>query len=77
MIIHINTISRLFIINRRGFFTRQYPCNLQDIKKILTEELEPNDDFDIYEIVGVKPKKCSKKMLNNLFKKNNIDLKLS
>jgi len=76
MLITINSISRLFLIQRLGFFTREFPCNLEQIPGIIKNELEINDDFIIYEIVGAKIKKCSKTTLNKLFESQKIDFKL-
>jgi hypothetical protein len=76
MLITINTLSRIFLIQRLGFFTREYICNAEQIPEILKNELEVNDDFVIYEIVGCKMKKCSRTALNKTFKTQKIDFKL-
>ena len=72
MLITINTQSRLFLIQRLGFSSREYPCNLEHIPTILKDELEPNDNFVIYEIVGVKMEKISKVALNRAFEVQKI-----
>ena len=76
MITTIDNQSRVFIIVRKGFFTRSYVCNLEAIPGILKNELEVNDDFYIMELFNFKLKKCSKKHLNSMFQAHKIDFKL-
>jgi hypothetical protein len=76
MLITINSISRLFLVQRLGFSSREYPCNLEHIPSILKDELELNDNFVIYEIDGVKIKKVSKTTLNRMFTSQKIDFQI-
>lgn len=76
MITTIDNNSRVFLIVRKGFFTRSYVCNLEQIPEILTKELEKNDEYTIKEIFNFKLQKCSKKHLNSMFKANQIDFSL-
>ncbi len=76
MITTINNDARVFQIVRLGFFTRQYFCNLEDIPTILKNELEPHDEFQIYENWNFKMKRCTKKFLNEMFAANQIDYKI-
>lgn len=72
----IDNNSRVFLIKRMGFFRREYFVNLQDIPMILKEELEPNDEYKIFEFWNSKFKACGKKFLNEMFQANKIDFKI-
>jgi len=72
----IDNNSRVFLIHRIGFFTRDYFCNLEDIPVILKTELEPNDQYTISEYWNKKFKRCSKKHLNEMFAANKVDFKI-
>jgi hypothetical protein len=76
MIINLDNSQRVFLIKRDGFFTRTYFCNLEHIPTILSTELEKYDSFTISEFWNFKFKKCSKKFLNEMFLKNQINYKL-
>ena len=76
MVTTIDNQSRVFVIVRQGFFNRSYVCNLEAIPKIITNELEKNDDFYIMELWNFKLKKCSKKHLNEMFQAHKIDFNL-
>lgn len=71
----IDNNQRVFQVIRKGFFTRQYFCNIEDIPTVL-KELEPNDEFTISECWNGNFTRVSKKRLNEMFKANNIDFKL-
>lgn len=73
----INNDARVFQIVRMGFFPRQYFCNLEGIPEILTNELEKNDEFKIFENWNFKMKRCSKKHLNEMFAAHKIDFKIN
>lgn len=76
MLTTIDNNQRVFLIHRHGFFTRSYFCNLADIPKILKTELEEHDPFTISEYWNFKFKRCSKKLLNEMFAASKIDFKL-
>jgi hypothetical protein len=76
MIINLDNSQRVFLIKRDGFFTRTYFCNLEHIPTILSTELEKYDSFTISEFWNFKFKKCSKKFLNEMFLKNQINCKI-
>ena len=72
----INSDSRVFLISREGFSTRDYFCNIKDIPKIIREELEPNDSYKILEYWNKKFTRVSKKRINEMFEANQIDFKI-
>jgi len=53
---------------------RQIFCNLKDIRKYLYELEIREGYYTINHFWNNKPKKCSKKLLNEMFKANNIDV---
>lgn len=71
----IDNDQRVFLVHRKGFFTRDYFCNLSDIQNVL-KDLEVNDEFIIYEYFNKKFTKCSKKHLNEMFAANKIEFKI-
>lgn len=56
----IDNSQRVFLINRNGFMTRSYFCNLKDIPDILTNQLEKNDSYTISEYWNFKFKNVVK-----------------
>jgi len=72
----INNNERVFLIHRKGYFTRTYFVNLKDIPTVLKTELEQNDEYTISEFWNYKFKRCSKKHLNEMFTANKIDYKI-
>lgn len=76
MKITINNNARVFLISRKGFFTRTYFCNLEHIPNILKNELEPNDEYTISEYWNFHFKRIGKKALNEMFAANKVDFKL-
>jgi len=76
MITTIDNNSRVFLIHRKGFFTRSYFCNIGQIEEILTKELEPNDEYIISEYWNFKFKRVSKKFMNEMFKSNQINFQI-
>ncbi len=76
MITTIDNNQRVFLIQRKGFFTRDYFVNLQDIPNILQNELAKNDCFIISHYWNRKFKRISKKDLNEMFTNNQIDFKI-
>ena len=77
MITTVDNNSRVFLIKRTGFFSRDFFCNLQEIPKVLTEGFEENDEYKTFEYWNRKFKVCSKKHINEMFKSNNINFKVS
>lgn len=55
---------------------RNYFCNLAQISRIIEQNGLKPDYYTVYEFLNNKPKKCSKKHLNEMFAANKIDLKL-
>lgn len=76
MITTIDNNQRVFLIERLGFSTRKYFCNLKDIPTILNQEIEKNDDFVILEYWNHRLKKVTKTRLNQMFEANQIDFKI-
>lgn len=76
MITTINNEHRVFLIVRKGFSTRHFFCNLEDIPNVLKNELEPNDEYTISEFWNHKFKRASKKLLNEMFQAHKIDFKI-
>lgn len=77
MKVNLDNNSRVFLIHRKGFFTRSYFCNLKHIPQIIKNELEKNDDFTISEYWNFKLKRVSKKALNEMFVANQINFKIN
>lgn len=75
MITVIDNNQRVFLVNRKGFATRNYFCNLEGIPSVL-KDLEVNDEFTISENWNGKFKQVSKKRLNEMFEANGINFKL-
>lgn len=63
----IDNNQRVFLINRKGFFTRSYFCNLHQIPNIIKKQLDKNDEYTISEYWNFKFKRISKKALNQMF----------
>ena len=72
----IDNNQRVFLISRQGFSTRDFFCNLASIPAIIRTELEPHDDFIIFEYWNKKFKRCSKKHINEIFAANQINFKI-
>lgn len=76
MKITIDTESRVFLINRKGFFSRSYFCNLEHIPEIIEKVLEKNDEYTISEYWNLKFVRVNKKRLNEMFVAHKINFKL-
>lgn len=76
MITTINNNQSVFIVERLGVSTRSIFCNLADIPNVL-KTFEKNDNFQVSRYWNFKPKKLSKKALNELFKANQINFKIN
>lgn len=69
----INNDHHVFLIHRLGFFPRTYFCNLADIKSILVNELEKNDEYKIFMFEGIKLKAMTKAKLNTMCKAQSLN----
>jgi len=76
MITTIDNNQSVFIVERLGVSTKSIFCNLSDIPKVLTS-FEKNDNFQVLRYWNFKPKKLTKKALNELFKANQINFKIN
>lgn len=72
----IDNSQSVFIVQREGISTNTIFCNLADIPEVL-KTFEVNDQFIIFRYWNFKPKKLSKKALNELFKSNQINFKIN
>lgn len=72
MITTINNDHRVFIIERLGWFVRQYFCNMEEIEKVIGD-LEKNDEYKVYEFWNGKPKRVSPKKLKELLAANQLN----
>jgi hypothetical protein len=71
----VDNNKSVFIVERLGISTKSIFCNIEDIPKILST-FEKNDPFQVSRYWNFKPKKLSKKGLNELFKANQINFKI-
>ena len=55
---------------------RNYFCNLAQISRVIEQNGLKPDYYTVYEFWNNKPKKCSKKHLNEMFSANQIYFKL-
>lgn len=55
---------------------RNYFCNLAQIRRVIDQNSLRSGYYTIYEFWNNKPKKCSKKHLNEMFEAHQIDFKL-
>jgi len=76
MITTIDNNQSVFIIEREGISKNSIFCNLRDIPEVL-KNLEKNDNFIVYRYWNYKPKKLTKKGLNELFTANQINFKIN
>ena len=67
MITTIDNLQSVFVVEREGISKNSIFCNLHDIPKVL-KEFEKNDNFVVFSYWNYKPKKLTKKGLNDLFK---------
>lgn len=75
MITTIDNNQSVFIVECECISKKSVFCNLHDIPKVL-KELEKNDNFVVYRYWNYKPKKLTKKGLNDLFTSNQINFKI-
>ena len=65
--------QRIFLIQSKGFSTKDIFCNLKDIPGILAKQLDKHEQFVILQYWNRKFNKCSKKLLNDMFSVHKID----
>ena len=70
----LNSNERVFQII--DSFSRNYFCNLAQISRVIDQNGLKHDYYSIYEFLNNKPKKCSKKHLNEMFAAHKIDFRL-
>ena len=75
MITTIDNLQSVFVVEREGISKNSIFFFFFDIPKVL-KELEKNDNFVVYRYWNYKPKKLTKKGLNDLFKANQINFKI-
>lgn len=75
MITALDNSQRVFLIERKGFSTRYFFCNLNQIPNIVCNELEPNDRYTIKHFWNSKFMRIGVKQLNEMFVANEIDFK--
>lgn len=68
----IDNTQRIFFIQRLGFGTRHFVCNLADIEKVLKVYFEVNDEYTISHIWDGKLKRMSKKALREMLEANQL-----
>ena len=76
MITNVDNNQRVFLIERKGFSTRYFFCNLSQIPNILTTELERNDEYTIKHFWNSKFTRIARNQLNAMFINNKIDFKI-
>ena len=76
MITTVNSEQRVFQIVKADFAPRHWFCNLADIPTVIKSELQPHDQYKVYEFWNNKPKAVTRKRLNEMFEANQIPFKV-
>jgi len=71
----VNNEQRVFQIVKADLGPKQWFVNLAGIPEIL-QALRPHDKFTVYEFWNTKPRRVSKKLLNEMFEANQINYKI-
>jgi ABC-type lipoprotein release transport system permease subunit len=73
MITTIDNNQRVFQIQKQGWQNRSIFCNMADIEKAIKDNLEPHDQYKIYQFWDGKQKPVSKKLLKEFLTANQLN----
>lgn len=68
--------KQIYMVQKVGYSTLSYFCNINHIPDIITNRLNTTEGFIIYQYYNKKFKKCSKELMNQFFVSNRIDFQI-